>query len=272
MASPRVSFYKIIIAGRIVEAFQYAKPVGYALLSSKKQQPYRKRREIEKQELTKSSLSRTRNRLMRLINANVFQHGKHSPQFITYTFKENIKDPTTANDIFTNYIKRLNYQTFNTKRSKLKYVSVIEFQKRGAVHYHVVFFNLPKINQRQEYLGGNFAELWSEGYVKIKNINHVPNIGVYMTKYLTKQGCDRRLIGRKKYFSSRGLIKPTVITYDHIAGEMMDYLAGMTSLRAYITKPSKENNYHQENPTFCATYNLTPEQLQELEEFYKTKI
>ncbi len=275
MAKPRVSHYKIIISGHIVEAQQFTKAIGYDLLSSKKQAPYRKRRMLAEQVTSESSLSRTRNALIRLINANSRMWLDEfeviiQPQFLTYTIHENIKDIATANTLFTNYIKRLNYHTYGTKESIVKYVAVPEFQKRGAVHYHAVFFNLPKINARHEFNTGEFASIWEHGHIKKKNVSKIPNVGRYMTKYMTKDALDKRLVGRKKYFSSRGLYKPEVISHEHIAGEIMDYLADHKSLYAYITKPSKKRPVI-ENPTFCATYNLSPEQLSEMRSLYSLK-
>lgn len=272
MSRPRISSYKIIVSGHIVEALQYAKPIGYDLVSSKKQAPYRKRRPLAEQQITASSLSRTRTGLIRLVNSNARMYFNEKgevvkPQFLTYTIHENIKDVRIANPLFTNYIKRLNYHTFGSKESIVKYVVVPEFQVRGAVHYHAVFFNLPMINSRQEFRTGEFASLWEHGFIKKKNVSEIPNVGIYMTKYMTKDALDQRLVGRKKYFSSRGLYKPDVISYEHIAGDMMDYLTDLTPMYAYITKPSDERPII-ENPTFCATYNLSPEQLRDLRSFY----
>ncbi len=272
MSRPRLSHHKIIISGHIVEALQYAHPVGYSLESSKKQAPYRKRRALADQQTSQSSLSRTRNNLIRLINANARMWFDNSgemikPQFLTYTIHENIKSVYEANPLFTNYIKRLNYHSFNTKESVVRYVVVPEFQDRGAVHYHAVFFNLPMINSRREYKTGEFAAVWEHGFIKKKNITEIPNVGIYMTKYMTKDAMDKRLVGRKKYFSSRGLYKPEIISHQHLADEIMDFLTDLTPIHAYITKPT-ENRPIVENPTFCATYNLSPEQLRDLRSFY----
>jgi len=270
--SPRISSYKIVISGHVVETFQYTRPVGYDLLSSRVKTQYRKRRALEEQQITKSSLSRTRNRLIRLINANSRMWKKEGqiiqPQFLTYTFQENVKDISIANPIFTNYIKRLNYHTFGVKQSVAKYTVVPEFQKRGAVHYHAVFFNIPMIDAKQEFKTGEFAKLWKQGFIKKKSIGHIPNVGLYMTKYMTKDAADRRLVGRKKYFSSRGLYKPEIVTFEHTAGQMLDYLVQFKPVYAYITKPSEDSIFPLDNPTFCATYNLTTDQLLGLKSLY----
>lgn len=274
--NPRISFHKIVISGQIVEVFQSSKPVGYNLQLSKTKSGGRQRRALSEQEITQSSLSRTKHTLIRLINANsrMWQNDAvaFEPQFLTYTFQENVTDVTIANPIFTNYIKRLNYKNLGSKTSLLKYVVVPEFQKRGAVHYHAVFFNLPMINASQEFKTGEFASLWREGFIKKKTIKHIPNVGLYMTKYMTKDATDRRLIGKKKYFSSRGLIKPTIINQEHLAKDMKSYLSEFTPIYMRSTLPTEDGNYYTETPIFCATYNLNPEQLSGLKSFYSLNV
>jgi hypothetical protein len=267
MSSPRVSHFKVVVSGLVAEAMQYAKPVGYNLLSSKKPSPFRKRRALAEQEISESSISRTKNTLIRLINANS-RMWNMEPQFITFTFKENVTDLSTANAVFTNFIKRLNYRYFGTKQSIARYVVVPEFQKRGAVHYHAIFFNLPPIDIKEEFKTDEFQHLWGQGFIKIKPMDNIPNVGLYMTKYMTKDATDRRLVGRKKYFSSRHLLKPDVISYEHIAEQMIEFLYATTPKYSYITKAKKDSLYPPENPTFCSIFHLTPEQLSELKNFY----
>lgn len=266
--SPRLSYYKIILSGRIVEAFQYKDPVGYNLHSDRKKSLYRQRRPLKEQETTKSSLSRTKNRLLRLINANAFMwelEGKSiEPVFVTFTFADNVIDLDVANSIFTNYIKRLNYQIFKSIKAVAKYVVVPEFQKRGAVHYHAVFFNLPKVDFRKEFKDGRHQGIWGQGFITVKPVHEIFNTGLYMAKYLGKDLKDRRLVGRKKFFSSRGLHQPEVITKEHIAEEIMDYLSTLKSSYAYITRQSKDSPLPIDNPTWHATYSLLKNQYEKV--------
>jgi len=53
--------------------------------------------------------------------------------FITLTFKENLTDLTIANKKFNEAMKRI-----RRKFPDFKYLGVPEFQKRGAVHYHLM--------------------------------------------------------------------------------------------------------------------------------------
>ncbi|MGA9175462.1 MAG: hypothetical protein WBZ33_16010 [Thermoactinomyces sp.] len=142
--------------------------------------------------------------MRRLINANVGVWG-YPPVFLTLTFAENVQDIRGANYEFKKFRQRLEYRL----KIKLEYVGVIEFQKRGAIHYHVVIFNLPYIE------AGELAEIWGHGFIKINKIDQVDNIGAYVSKYMTKDEYEKektdRLIGEKSYFTSRGLRKPLEI-------------------------------------------------------------
>ena len=96
--------------------------------------------------------------LSRLIDVNF----DNRTSFITITFKENITDIEYANAEFKKFIKRLNYRLFKTKKAKLKYIAVWELQKRGAIHYHIIFFSLPFIAHKK------LKELWPLGSINVK--------------------------------------------------------------------------------------------------------
>ena len=124
-----------------------------------------------------------------------------------------VTDVKVANYEFTKFIKRLNYLVFDTKKANLKYNAVIEFQKRGAIHYHVIIYNMPFTKQKI------IEKTWGNGFIKINKIDNVDNVGAYVAEYLGQaekgQGHDiedDRLQGKKSYFSSRGLYKPIEIT------------------------------------------------------------
>lgn len=149
-----------------------------------------------------------------MINANIGQYGKEfTAKFLTLTFKENVQDIEQANYEFQKFIKRLNYKLYGTKKANLKYTTVIEFQKRGAIHYHTIIYNMP-------YLKANeISNIWGNGFIKINKIDDIDNVGAYVGEYLGQdekgQGKnieDDRLRGQKSYFSSRGLFKPIEIT------------------------------------------------------------
>ena len=153
--------------------------------------------EQEKEQTQKavSSIRRTRTKLRRLINANTGLN-----KFITLTFAKNITDIKEAHGLFDHFIKRMvrRYENF-------KYLAVIEFQKRGAVHYHLLC-NLPFVEHKK------IAQIWRQGMITINRVDRVKNLGAYFCKYLGKDMTDKRMFGKKKFFRSQTLNEPIKLT------------------------------------------------------------
>lgn len=196
---------KCIISGDVIEFYEYER--GY-VVGSECPNPSGRGSDAtqDDKEINRMKVSnRARKTVRRLINANIGQYGvQFTTKFLTLTFADNIIDPKEANYEFKKFIKRMNYEVFNTKQGNLRYVAVIEFTKKGRVHYHLVLFNIPYVKSKE------LEKIWSNGFIKINKINHVDNVGAYVTKYMTKD--NDKLIGNKSYFSSRNLIKPVEIT------------------------------------------------------------
>jgi len=214
LKKPELSHTRVVVSGDIVEVYQYEKPYVFDQFS-----PTIERVRSGATTRREDNLQKAQRYLRRLIFSNAT---KWSDQvcFITFTFKENVKDIKTANYEWTEFIRRLKKECSRA----VKYTAVIEFQKRGAVHYHVLFYDLPKriiqndIELQIERIRYKTAEglgilgvLWGNGTVdikEIKKINSIRSIGAYVSKYLSKQTLDERLVGEKAYMSSRNLIKP----------------------------------------------------------------
>lgn len=187
---------KAVWSGSIVELYEYENSIVKGETNNGSGRSVEANEE-NKARHRKNTLARARRSVRRLINANVDAWGEKS-KFLTLTFAENVQDVKQANYEFKKFRQRLEYDL----KIKLKYVGVIEFQKRGAIHYHVIFFNLPYIQSN------DLERIWGNGFIKINAIDHVDNIGAYITKYMTKDNNDDRLIGKKSYFTSRGLKEP----------------------------------------------------------------
>lgn len=143
--------------------------------------------------------------------------------FITLTFKENLTHMESANYIFKTFIRRLKYylkSRFNI--TNVKYICIPEFQKRGAIHFHLICDIPPYVPYK------DLIHMWKKSIsknkkIKLKNTNgslyiklsnkqqespeHITN---YLTKYLTKQSSDTRFIGKKTYFCSKNLKRPHI--------------------------------------------------------------
>lgn len=190
---------RVVISGSQIEVYEYERDIIYGYKDNRKELKGRKSvaNEEDKEINRDKVFKRARTDLRRLINANVEKDSK----FLTLTFKDNVVDLDYANNEFKKFIKRLNYN-FNIK---VKYSCVIEFQKRGAIHYHVILYNLSgKVDLIK------LSDIWGHGFIKLNKINGVDNVGAYVCKYMTKTQ-DTRLEGRKMYFNSRNLDKPKEI-------------------------------------------------------------
>lgn len=196
---------KIIQTSSYIEVWEYEKPIRYGF-SKKDQFLYRKN---ESDELTRyKRLAKTRqnarHELMRLIDTN---YCDKTTKFLTLTTQENIQNRQEFNLLFDKFMKRLNYNTFKSKKKLLKYVAVLEKQKRGAYHIHILLFNLPYIPYEK------LQKIWKLGsvWINIVDIDSKDNRGKYITKYMEK-GIAQELLehkGKKSYYSSNNLTKPT---------------------------------------------------------------
>ena len=193
---------KLVISGNVVELYEY---------DIEQLRGFEKKNHVGRgggDEITQEDkdlnrervLLRAKRDLRRLINANVGVY-REKPKFLTLTFKKNITDTTEANYEWKKFRQRLEYRI----KKKLKYIVVVEFQKRGAVHYHAVLFNMPYIHFSE------YNKIWNNGFLQIdglediedKDLSEVDNIGAYVSKYMTKASAER-LEGKKSYFTARG--------------------------------------------------------------------
>ncbi len=141
-------------------------------------------------------------KLLRLVDCNF----DDKTSFLTLTTKKNIQNRNEFTLLLKTFIKRFNYHIFNTKKSELKYLAVLERQKRGAWHAHILLFEVPYVPHEKLLL------LWGLGAVRINkvDVDSKENRGRYVTKYFEK-GIGQELLesfGKKAYLSSRNLKKP----------------------------------------------------------------
>ena len=142
----------------------------------------------------------TRWEIARIVDCNF----DNKTKFLTLTFKENIQDITITNKEFKYFIQRLNYYLYQTKVQALKYIATWEKQKRGAIHYHVIFFDFPYIPKEK------LQDLWTHGFIKINRIDvdSKENRGRYLSKYFGKD-LELKEHKKKAFFKSQNLKMPS---------------------------------------------------------------
>ncbi|MBN2286829.1 MAG: hypothetical protein JXI43_10310 [Tissierellales bacterium] len=148
---------------------------------------------------------RVKKDLIELINLNFYHKtAKH----LTLTFKENLTDIEEAYYRHTKFISKLRYRYGN-----FKFVTVTEFQKRGAIHFHQIN-NLPFIKKDiLDSLWGSGRGIRFEPYglLFISPIKNKYGLGRYLCKYLVKDIDDPRLRDKKAFSTSRKMKRPKII-------------------------------------------------------------
>lgn len=98
-------------------------------------------------------------------------------RWVTLTYAENMTDPKRLYEDFKKFNMRLRYKL----GEKYEYIVAMEPQGRGAWHAHVVFI----FDHKAPYIpNAELAEIWGHGFVKVKRLDNVDNVGAYLTAYL----------------------------------------------------------------------------------------
>jgi hypothetical protein len=232
------TFDTLIVSGSLYELYHRVnRPVRL------NHTPIAKRSKLKTQrskEYKKRRTNRAFNNLRRLIHANFGVGSK----FLTLTFSNDndfdISSLTPCNKKLRYFIKKLRLQ-FPT----LLYIGKPEYQKRGAVHYHLVT-NMDYIEKDQ------LAEMWKHGFVDIRRINTDEELGPYITKYLSKDITDDRFKGHRAYFYSKNLNKPKKYYFDEVE-----------QFKSYVSSNNLE-------PNFESSYKNDYSGITEFKEFHLT--
>lgn len=215
---------KYIVCGDIIEKYTYEKSIERGIVKDENDNCVGRRSvaDSDSRDINRGKvLTRARNKVRRMINCN-----PDLKTFVTLTFEDNVIDLKYSNKEFKKFIQRLQYNLKN----EFKYVAVIEFQQRGAIHYHMLC-NYPiefkvanwivnshgkryrrKTSSQKEFELSFQSRFWKNGFVDIQPLtpdsrfgDEVDNVGAYVTKYMTVDLDDDRLKGNKMYLMSKNL-------------------------------------------------------------------
>jgi ADP-ribose pyrophosphatase YjhB (NUDIX family) len=244
---------KVIVSGSVYEFYRFEEPIfrGYESKRGSGPIPNFEGYDVDfdtgeilvkdtKLESRARSNIRARNNIRRLALSNFSNKSK----FITLTYRENVQDLERANKDFKAFVRKL-----KKEQEDFKYLTVIEFQERGAIHYHMIC-NLKYM--RVEKIRKYWRDIVGEGNIDLQNIRHVDNIGAYIVKYMTKADADERLINKKMYQCSRNLERPK-----EFIGAQAEYL--YKKILEEKRKKVYENSYkvpQTENKITYEEYNL----------------
>lgn len=215
-------YRKVIVTNHVIEVYEYEKSPTVSEI--KKNDDYdaldlwntNLKRDVDRvKERRQQTVRDARNVTKRLAIKNFTSGDK----FLTLTFdpkkftEKELRDVSFTDDLFKKFIKRFNYRF----KIKLRYIAVREFHKSGRIHYHMlcdwkkelVFED--EIRENESMLGEG---VWKHGFVDIKQIDLVDNVGAYIIKYMTKNVAIEFFRGKKVYLCSQGLERPFVYTGD----------------------------------------------------------
>lgn len=229
----RIYNKKIVISGGIVEVYSYSKKqIKREVREPKSANKSGGFDSADNDDTYKKKNGYRRKRLLRrLVNANADELTK----FFTLTFEDNVKNLDFAYYELKKFKKRLKY--YLGKNKVFKYVVVVEFQKRGAVHFHMIC-NLPYIKSKK------LQQMWGNGFIKINKIDNVDNVGSYMVKYMGKNFEDERFEGRKRYNRSRNLKEPEEVLDKKRVAEILSQLPDQNIVFEKTFKNEHVGNVH----------------------------
>ena len=137
----------------------------------------------------KKSLYRTFANIRGIINANVTDVSK--VRWCTLTYAENMTDTKRLYRDFRDFNWRFQYYCQKNDFGKPEYIAVFEPQQRGAWHAHLLYIWQDRI--APFIPNKDLAAIWQHGFVQIRQLQNVDNVGAYLTAYLTDlelgEGC-----------------------------------------------------------------------------------
>lgn len=200
-------YTKIVKTGDILEIYEYERDLPERRHSARKQKPriskaYKyisRRRPDNVRRLSKSFRG--------LVSANLT--GTEKPLFVTLTMAQ-VVPIKVAYKQYTAFCSRLRRYA----GPQFKAITVPEFQKRGAVHFHMLLWqgshSLDLENERNTRF---IQRLWQFGYVDCIQTDGNLKIAGYLAKYMSKALQDYRLSGEKAYSATRNVMRPLHIPY-----------------------------------------------------------
>jgi len=147
----------------------------------------------------------------RRLRSLVLGNFDETDKFVTLTFnndnKFDIGNLKLCNKRKERYIAKL-----LKLKPDLKYIIVPEYQKRGAVHYHIIC-DLPYIPKNE------FHELWVYGFSSIGAVGNLHKIYYYLAKYLVKGFVNPDFFRLRRFYVSNSCVRP-VVYYEEAANEI----------------------------------------------------
>jgi len=142
----------------------------------------------------------------------VFSSPCLSPKFITLTYGQAWPDPETAKADLRRFLKRLSYHHFKSHTYEFSCLWRLEFQARGAPHFHLIIFGLPFTHKSRirDLWGDSIGrQYWDTGrkdrpfYAPITRIERIKSYNGVMS-YSSKYTAKPSVFNYRPYLSKDG--------------------------------------------------------------------
>jgi len=260
-----MGYTKIITYGNNIEIYRYERELpnprgstGRPIVSATELSLLSADREGDAQQISKKrtrterSARRAAVEFRRLVAANL--DGINHPIFATFTFVENVQDVSFARSCFKTFTRNCR-AIFGPG---FKSISVMEFQRRGAIHFHALLWGCPGGTVESERSTRMVATLWGRGFIDLINTDGNIKIAGYFAKYMQKTFLDSRLFGRKAYVATSNVYRPIVDRHALIAPYLYAKKNGIDLSTAEICQEKEYNtqwlgrcNYQQYQNKVC---------------------
>lgn len=212
-----MGYNKFIISGKLFELYEYEKDLRPKLGNRKKTGKYevtaptvslvateQNDREGGGQGKRQDNARIARMAFTRIVLSNLGE--PPFPLLFTLTYAENITSLKQGYSDFNAFVRSLRYRFGQS----FKYIAVPEFQERGAVHFHALFWGLPKQDSlfRSERDTRLLATMWRKGFLFLKQTDGNERLSNYLAKYMQKAFLSPLLAGQKAYTCSRNIARP----------------------------------------------------------------
>jgi len=210
-----MGYNKLVAYGEIIELYEYEKHLNIlgrksnrnanrgcvSVLASGRTDSELAKKAVKRQDNARRATVAFR----RIVSANL--GGIDRPILVTLTYAENITSIRQGYEDFAAFVQSARYQY----GSGFRYIAVPEFQKRGAVHFHALFWGLPAQTASDERSTRLVARLWGKGFVYLKETDGDDRLSGYLSKYMSKAFVEPQLANHKAYVCSKNIVRPTVL-------------------------------------------------------------
>lgn len=220
---------KVVQSGKTIELYEYERELPCREKSRKSSRDIYDFTTIKRRG---NNLKEQKKNFVRLVRSNL--EGVGNPLLVTLTMRE-IRTISYSYHSFHLFVTKLRQRLGKA----FQYIAVPEFQRRGAVHFHVLIWGIDDRYYRTERSTRFFANLWREGFVDIIRTDGSARLAGYLGKYMSKTISDSRLSGKKAYSASRGVKRPAKFSGPIITG----YFQEIYGIELSTDSPVHEREY-----------------------------